>query len=107
VKTDGATAFLRALGEHFGHFGGLFRVDELSSRNWASVTFSGARHTVAFSLEGEGAAEAADAFVAHMAEAEFDLRGHIVADVALAGQERSAAGDCIRLRIEALTVEDN
>jgi hypothetical protein len=104
---DASTALLRALGRHFTSFAGLFRVDELTSRNWASVTFSGARHKVAFSLEGDGAAAAADAFVAGMADAEFDLRGHIVADISLAGDERSAAGDRVELRIEALTVEDN
>jgi hypothetical protein len=104
---DSSTALLRALGRHFAGFEGLFRVDALTSRNWASVTFSGARHTIAFSLEGKGADEAADAFVAGMADAEFDLHGHIVADLALAGDERSAAGDRVQLRIEALTVEDN
>ena len=104
---DASTALLRALGRHFGGFAGLFRVGELTSRNWASVTFSGARHTVAFSLEGEGAGAAADAFIGGMAEAEFDLRGHIVADITLAGDERSAEGHRVDLRIEALTVEDN
>ena len=104
---DAGTALLRALGGRFAKFGGLFRVDELTSRNWASVTFSGARHKVCFSLEGEGAGAAADAFVAELPDAEFDVRGHILADVALAGEERSAAGDRVQLRIEALTVEDN
>jgi hypothetical protein len=104
---DAATALLRALGGHFSAFGGVFRIDELTSRCWASVTFSGARHKVAFSLEGEGAGAAADAFVARMTEIEFDLRGHILADLVLSGDERSAGGGRVRLRIEALTVEDD
>ncbi|HEX8191922.1 MAG TPA: hypothetical protein VF552_03400 [Allosphingosinicella sp.] len=107
LSGDAATALLRALGLRFVDFPGHFRVDELTSRSWASVTFTGARHRIAFSLEGEGAAAAADAFVAGLPEAEFDLRGHILADVALAGDERCAAGERVRLRIEALTVEDN
>jgi hypothetical protein len=107
MTEDAATALLRALGGRFAGFAGLFRVDELTSRNWASVTFSGARHQVSFSLEGEGAGAAADAFVAELPDAEYALRGHILADVALAGDERSAAGDRVKLRIEALTVEDN
>jgi len=107
LSNDAATAFLRALCGTFGNFHGTFRVDELTSRSWASVTFSGARHSVAFTLEGEGAADAADAFVAAMADAEFDLRGHILADMTLAGQERSPGGERVQLRIEALTVEDD
>jgi hypothetical protein len=106
ISGDAATALLRALSVHFAAFGGLFRVEELTSRSWASVTFTGARHKVAFSLEGEGAACAADGFSARLGEAEFDLRGHILADIALVGEERSDAGDRVRLRIEALTVED-
>lgn len=104
---DAATALLRALRQRFAQYAGRFRIDDLSSRAWASVTFSGARHKIAFSLEGAGAAGAADGFLARMGDDEFDLRGHILADIALAGEERSAAGDHVRIRIEALTVEDN
>jgi hypothetical protein len=106
VTEDAATALLRALSAQFAGFGGAFRVDELSSRSWASVTFSGARHKVAFSLLGPGAGEAADSFLATMEEAEFDVRGHIVADIALAGEDRDPAGERVQLRLEALTVED-
>ena len=106
VIEDAATALLRALGATFAAFEGAFRVDELSSRSWASVTFSGARHRIAFSLEGVGAGAAADRFLAAMGEAEFDLHGHILADIACVGDERSAAGDRVRLSLEALTVED-
>lgn len=107
VIEDAATEFLRALCFHFVHFEGAFRVDELSSRSWASVTFSGARHRVAFSLEGVGAGAAADAFLNGMEEADFDLRGHILADIALLAEERDASGERVQLRVEALTVEDD
>lgn len=103
---DAATALLRCLCATFGSFEGAFRVDELSSRSWASVTFSGARHRIAFSLVGAGAAGAAEAFVDRLDEAEFDLRGHIVADVALLAEDRSPSGDRVQLSLEVLTVED-
>lgn len=106
MTRDSATALLRALSEGFAACSGAFRVEELVSTPWASVTFSGARHRIRFSLEGEGAAAAADAFLAGLAEAEFDLREHILADVAVVGEERSAAGDRVVLTLEALTVED-
>jgi len=107
VTEDAATALLRALCFHFVHFDGTFRVDELSSRGWASVTFSGARHRIAFSLTGAGAGAAADAFLDGVGEAEFDLRGHILADIAVVGEERDGAGDRVQIRLDALTVEDD
>ena len=106
VIEDAATALLRALCVNFVNFGGTFRVDELRSRSWASVTFSGARHQLAFSLEGAGAGAAADAFLATMEEAEFDLGGHLLADIVLVGENRNLAGDKVQVRLEALTVED-
>ena len=109
VIEDAATALLRALGAefvNFVNFGGAFRIDELASRSWASVTFSGARHAVAFTLEGSGASAAADAFLATMEEAEFDLGAHLLADIVLVGDDRSAAADRVQVRLEALTVED-
>lgn len=106
VIEDAATALLRALGASFARFDCAFRVHELSSQSWASVTFSGARHRVAFSLQGAGAEAAAERFVARIDEAEFDLRGHILADIALVAKRRSPAGDRIDMNLEALTVED-
>jgi hypothetical protein len=104
---DAATALLRALWAQFTGFDGLFRVDELTSRGWASVTFTGARHRVAFSLVGAGAGTAADCFLQRMEDSDFDLRGHILADIALTSEERDPSGEQVQLRLEALTVEDD
>ena len=100
---DATSALLRALRAAFATFAG-FAIEEVRSRSWASVTFSGARHELAFRLEGPGAEAAAASFCEGLSVAEFDLRGHILADIALVSQERSA--DCARIRLEALTVED-
>lgn len=81
-----------------------FVVEEVRSRSWASVTFAGARHELSFRLEGAGAEDAAARFVAGLEAAEFALRGHVVADIALVGEERRPG--CARLCLEALTVED-
>ena len=80
------------------------KVEEVRSRAWASVTFGGARHELWLRLEGAGAEEAADRLLAQLGTAEFALRGHIVADIALVSQERRPGS--VRLRIEALTVKD-
>ena len=99
---DATTAFLRALSVNFVNFG--MTIEEIRSRSWASVTFTGARHELTFRVAGEGAAAAADRFLENLEAAEFDLRGHILADIALVSQERS--GDWIRISLEGLTVED-
>lgn len=104
---DAGTVLLQALAACFAGFAGAYRVEELVSRSWASVTFSGARHKVAFALHGPGAATAADAFLGVMREAEFALPGHILADLALVGEERSADGEHVQVRLEALTVQDD
>ena len=100
---DATTALLRAIRGSFVSFAG-FVVEEVRSRSWASVTFSGARHELAFRLDGEGAEDAAASFLDGLEAAEFDLRGHVLADIALVSEERRPG--CARIRLEALTVED-
>jgi hypothetical protein len=100
---DATSSLLRAIRMRLLNFPG-FVLEQIRSRAWASVTFSGARHELAFRLEGEGAEEAASRFLADFEMAEFDLRGHILADIALVSDERRP--DWVRIRLEALTVED-
>ena len=84
-------------------------LEEVRSRSWASVTFSGARHELTLRLDGEGAEDAATAFLEGLDAAEFSLRGHILADIALVSEERTRSGEVpqVRLKLEALTVEDD
>ena len=102
--TDAATAFLRAVRERFVDFAG-FALVEMRSRSWASVAFRGARHELAFRLEGEGAEEAAGRFLSGLRARDFALRGHLLADVSLVAEERRPGRASIRL--EALTVEED
>lgn len=76
---------------------------ERTSRGWASVTFAGERHRLRLRLEGPAAAAAADAFAAGLDEREFRLRGHVLADIALA--RRDMHRGAVELSLEALTVE--
>jgi hypothetical protein len=101
---DATSAVLRAIIVNFMNFTVTF--EEIRSRSWASVTFVGARHELAFRVSGEGAAEAADHFIRHLEAKEFDLRGHVMADIALVSEERPDDGDWVRISLEALTVED-
>ena len=101
---DSGTALLRAIGRHFAAWP-EFRVEELHSRGWASATFSGARHQLHFTVEGAGADEAAASFLGGLEAAEFDLPGHLVADILLRSEARRPG--FARIALEALTVEDD
>ncbi|MDQ3139721.1 MAG: hypothetical protein M3Q15_03250 [Pseudomonadota bacterium] len=103
--TDATTALLRALRSHMNTAQVMNFVSEnIVSRTWTSATFSGVRHVVAFRLEGLGAETAADAFLSNLADAEFALRGLILADIALLSREDREG--VVRIAVEALTIED-
>jgi hypothetical protein len=101
--TDATSALLQAIRAHFVHFAG-FVLEEIRSRRWASVTFQGARHELAFRLEGEGAEAAAGRFLSGLRTRDFPMRGHLLADVSLVAEERRPG--CARIRLDALTVEE-
>lgn len=103
MSIDAATALRRAICATFATFPG-FTFEEIGSRAWASATFTGARHELCIRLEGKGAENAAASFLSGLEAAEFHLRGHLLADIALLFEERREA--CVRLGLEALTVED-
>jgi hypothetical protein len=102
--SDPTTALIRAVRARFDDF----TVEEAASRSWASGTFAGTRHRLTFRSEGEDVEASADAFLVDLADAEFDLRGHILADIALVSHTigQGASGPLARISLEALTVED-
>ncbi len=68
---------------------------------WASATFVGARHDL---LLAAPPTPTLDAWAADLPEAEFALRGHLVADLKV--ESRTHICDRVELRIGVLTVED-
>jgi hypothetical protein len=103
LANDATSALLRAMTVNFMNF--VLTIEEIRSRNWASATFVGARHEIGLKIAGEGAEAAADRFAMTLEAREFHLRGHVLADIALIANEPVEGG--VRLRIEALTVEDD
>lgn len=69
-------------------------------RHWASATFVGARHNLTISAP---ASPALDSWLAGLAEADFALAGHLVADLVVKAVRRE--GETVEVEIEALTVE--
>ncbi len=99
---DATSALLRAICLKFAGFEPV--VEEIRSRSWTSATFVGARHELRLRLCGDGARAAAEGLAASLDARQFNLRGHILADINLVAGE--PAEDGLRIRLEALTVED-
>lgn len=104
AATAAGDALKRAIRVHFVHLGAAVAIESLASRPWASVTFSGARHRLALCIPGPGAAAAADVFLDGLAERDFALAGHVLADIFLV--DRCDEKKQVRLTLEALTVRE-
>ena len=52
-------------------------------RSWASITFSGTRHTIALRFVGEDAVAAGEQFIARLPDHEFAIPRTLVADAAI------------------------
>jgi hypothetical protein len=63
--------------------GGKAELLRHSERPWASVTFSGTRHTISLAFNGAEAAHAGEAFVAALPDHEFTIARQLVADAAV------------------------
>jgi hypothetical protein len=96
----------RVVSANIGTFHGVLAVETLEETDWASVTFTGARHRLRVTLEGEGAVGAAADFLERLPDLDLPMPGHIVADIALVAEERRDSGRYAALELEALTIED-
>lgn len=78
------TALLSALLSLAGERAELLRHGE---KPWASITFSGSRHTIALAFRGHEAVEAGEMFIAALPEHEFAIPGQLVADATIVSAE--------------------
>ncbi|APR54333.1 hypothetical protein [Sphingomonas koreensis] len=98
---DPDTQLERALVRGAAEAGIALHVESAASTPWASVTFTGASHRLRAVAP---ASPALDIWLATLSEAEFRLRGHLVADLAVA--EEARANGQAEVTLEILTVED-
>ena len=104
-RRDPATLVLRAL---LTLCDGLAELEEHRGRAWASATFAGMRHRLRLSFAGDKGVERGEWLAQILAEHEFDLPGHIVADAAVIERHARREGTpALTLTIEILTVEDD
>lgn len=98
---DVETQLERALVRGAAEAGVVLNVAAATATPWASVTFTGARHRLTMVAPGSSSL---DCWLAGLAEAEFRLRGHLVADLVVATAIDSSG--FAEITLEALTVED-
>ena len=74
---------------------------------WASVTFSGARHTIVLGFEGEQAMDAADLFIFALPDHEFTISGRLVADATIRAVDQSMQpSPRVQVEAELLVLDD-
>ena len=98
---DPGTQLERALVHSAAEAGVILSLATATATPWASVTFTGARHRLTLVT---APCPSLDSWLAGLSETEFRLRGHLVADLTVAGA--SSAAESIEVTLEALTVED-
>lgn len=97
---DAGTLLVRALYRESCRAGCPLEIVEADWVRWASVTFTGARHVIIWTATPSAAL---DTWLAGLPHAELPLRGHLLADITVAGLTRTA--DSVRIELEALTLE--
>ena len=101
AASDAGGELLRALADAVAGLDVRMAAEQVSSRDWASITFAGARHRLRLRLEGREAPAAVRA-LSRLDEETLALRGHLLADLKVEYAEETA--DRVRLDIGALTV---
>lgn len=101
-----AAALLRALLNRAGVERDRILLTEFRSVDWHSLTFSGERHEITLRIPGPGASAVARRLADGLCDHEFDVAGHVVADIAMIGEAREDSTGAVMLRIEALTLAD-
>lgn len=100
-----AAGLLRELLRRSGVNRDRILLTEFRSTDWQSLTFIGEQHRIQLRIPAPDAAQTAAMLVNGIEDAEFSLPGHLVADIALAGEPERNADGSISLSLEALTVE--
>ena len=86
---------------------GQARLIRHAERRWASVTFSGSRHAVAWVFAGTVAVAAGERFIASLPDHEFAIPGHLVADATVIAVEHTMIlGPQLTVEAELLLLEE-
>jgi hypothetical protein len=106
AMSPAAAGLLRALLRRTGVERDRILLTEFRSTDWQSLTFIGEQHRIRLRIPAPDASATAVRLVNGLGDAEFEISGHVVADVTLAGEPEEQRDGSIVLSIEALTVEE-
>ena len=106
VMSRAASGLLRALLERIGDQSDRILLSEIQSVDWQSLTFTGETHLLRLRVPGPNANLIVGCFISGIEDAEFSIRGHIVADIVVAESPTRALDGSVTLAIEALTIAD-
>ncbi len=87
--------------------GGKVELLRHTEQPWASVTFSGSRHTIALSFSGDEAIAMGETFITALPDHEFTLPRHIVADASVVAVDHAVSPEArMTVEVELLLLED-
>ena len=98
-----ASGLVRALLARSGKDRDRILLSEVRSVDWQSLTFTGERHVISLRIVEPDAAAIAARLTAGLEHAEFEVAGHIVADIE-AKAPHTTADKSVLVVIEALTL---
>jgi hypothetical protein len=75
-------------------------------KNWASMTFAGARHRLELLFEGAEAVQAGELFIAFLPDHEFAIPGQLVADAAVTAVDHRLEPPRMHVSCELLLLEE-
>ena len=102
----GASGLLRGLIQRAAIPRDRVLLTDWRSVDWQSLTFIGERHEITLRLTGHDARGAADRLCTGLAEDEFSVPGHIVADVVVVDAPHENSDRSVTLMFEALTITE-
>jgi hypothetical protein len=106
AMSSAATGLLRALIARAGVPRDRILLTDVRSTDWQSLTFAGERHELELRVTGPNSWEIIERMSAGIEDAEFNIPGQIVADIALAGKPVRSDDGSTSVKFEALTVTD-
>lgn len=104
VMSRAAAGLLRALLQRGGEQRHRILLTEIRSIDWNSLTLEGERHMIQLRVTGPDAELIVAPFINGIEDAEFEIPGQILADIAIAKRPAQSLDGSVTLELEALTV---
>jgi hypothetical protein len=101
-----ASGLLRALSARAGVSRDRILLTHAESVDWQSLTLVGERHSISLRITGSDSESVAVRLADGLEDAEFAIRGQIVADIILVGKPVGHGDGSTAITIEALTIEE-